>query len=84
MEIHSRLFTVSGDHIVAHVLILRFVLLFLNVLSNTFFSFLLLLFSVSAKRVTSVDISPNGDWLVLGSAKLGQLLVWEWQSESCA
>ena len=27
-------------------------------------------------------INSSGDWLAFGSAKLGQLLVWEWQSET--
>ena len=38
--------------------------------------------SISQKRINSVAISPNGSWLAFGCEKLGQLLVWEWQSES--
>ncbi|KAJ1548339.1 hypothetical protein HK405_003615 [Cladochytrium tenue] len=38
--------------------------------------------SISQKRVDTAAISPSGDWLAFGSAKFGQLLVWEWQSES--
>lgn len=38
--------------------------------------------SISQERVTSVAINPSGEWLAFGASKLGQLLVWEWQSES--
>ncbi|KAJ3417297.1 hypothetical protein HDV05_005753 [Chytridiales sp. JEL 0842] len=38
--------------------------------------------SISQKKVDTVAINPSGDWLAFGCSKLGQLLVWEWQSES--
>ena len=38
--------------------------------------------SISQQKITSVAISPSGEWLAFGSHTLGQLLVWEWQSES--
>lgn len=38
--------------------------------------------SISQKRITSLAVNPSGEWLAFASAKLGQLLVWEWQSES--
>eukprot|EP00466_Bigelowiella_natans_P010548 jgi/Bigna1/87845/estExt_fgenesh1_pg.C_250009 len=38
--------------------------------------------SISQKRITSVAINTTGEWLAFGSEKLGQLLVWEWQSET--
>ncbi|CAH7689513.1 quinon protein alcohol dehydrogenase-like superfamily, partial [Phakopsora pachyrhizi] len=38
--------------------------------------------SVSQEKITSVSIDPTGQWLAFGASKLGQLLVWEWQSES--
>lgn len=38
--------------------------------------------SVSQKGIDEIAINKSGDWLALGAAKLGQLLVWEWQSES--
>ncbi|CAG8579166.1 16574_t:CDS:2 [Rhizophagus irregularis] len=38
--------------------------------------------SISQKRIDSVTINATGEWLAFGSSKLGQLLVWEWQSES--
>ncbi|KAL1922330.1 uncharacterized protein VTP21DRAFT_9869 [Calcarisporiella thermophila] len=38
--------------------------------------------SISQKKIDSVTINPTGEWLAFGSSKLGQLLVWEWQSES--
>jgi periodic tryptophan protein 2 len=38
--------------------------------------------SVSNNDINSVDINTTGEWLAIGSKSLGQLLVWEWQSES--
>lgn len=38
--------------------------------------------SVSTHDINSVCINSSGDWLAVGSASLGQLLVWEWKSES--
>lgn len=38
--------------------------------------------SVSHNSINSVDINSTGEWLAIGSKSLGQLLVWEWQSES--
>ncbi|KAL8667798.1 MAG: hypothetical protein Q9202_000262 [Teloschistes flavicans] len=38
--------------------------------------------SVSQQGIDHVAINKSGEWLALGAAKLGQLLVWEWQSES--
>jgi periodic tryptophan protein 2 len=38
--------------------------------------------SVSSNSVSSVSINSTGEWLAVGSAELGQLLVWEWRSES--
>jgi periodic tryptophan protein 2 len=38
--------------------------------------------SISQKRIDTVAINPSGEWLAFGCSKLGQLLVWEWQSES--
>ncbi|QRV76578.1 small nucleolar ribonucleoprotein complex subunit (Pwp2) [Ceratobasidium sp. AG-Ba] len=38
--------------------------------------------SISQERISSVAINPSGEWLAFGATKLGQLLVWEWQSES--
>ncbi|KAI8322656.1 WD40 repeat-like protein [Martensiomyces pterosporus] len=38
--------------------------------------------SISRKKINSVAINPTGEWLAFGSSKLGQLLVWEWQSET--
>ncbi|CAG9791750.1 unnamed protein product [Diatraea saccharalis] len=37
--------------------------------------------SVSAHRIGSAALSPQGDWLALACPHVGQLLVWEWQSE---
>ncbi|XP_076066319.1 periodic tryptophan protein 2 homolog isoform X2 [Oratosquilla oratoria] len=37
---------------------------------------------ISSQTITSVSVSSTGDWVALGSSSLGQLLVWEWQSES--
>jgi periodic tryptophan protein 2 len=38
--------------------------------------------SVSRERISTVAFSEGGDWLALGCASLGQLLVWEWRSET--
>ncbi|KAJ1676535.1 U3 snoRNP protein, partial [Spiromyces aspiralis] len=38
--------------------------------------------SISQNKITTVAVNPSGEWLAFGVAKLGQLLVWEWQSES--
>lgn len=38
--------------------------------------------SVSNQIVSSVNINSTGEWLAIGSSRMGQLLVWEWQSES--
>lgn len=38
--------------------------------------------SISQEKISSVAINKTGEWLVFGATKLGQLLVWEWQSES--
>jgi periodic tryptophan protein 2 len=33
-------------------------------------------------KISSIAINTSGEWLAFGAKKLGQLLVWEWQSES--
>lgn len=38
--------------------------------------------SMGQNPVNSVTINESGEWLGFGSSKLGQLLVYEWQSES--
>ncbi|PVU89544.1 hypothetical protein BB559_005050 [Furculomyces boomerangus] len=38
--------------------------------------------SISQNKLTAAAINPTGEWVALASSKLGQLLVWEWQSES--
>lgn len=38
--------------------------------------------SISQQAIDDVAINRSGEWLALGASKLGQLLVWEWQSES--
>ena len=38
--------------------------------------------SISQEKISSIAINPPGEWLAFGAKKLGQLLVWEWQSES--
>ncbi|KAK1121674.1 hypothetical protein K0M31_009985 [Melipona bicolor] len=40
--------------------------------------------SISDQRITSITINPTGDWIALGCSTAGQLLVWEWQSETYA
>ncbi|MED6249475.1 U3 snoRNP protein [Ataeniobius toweri] len=38
--------------------------------------------SISDQRIASVAINSSGDWIAFGCSRMGQLLVWEWQSES--
>ncbi|KAJ0924868.1 putative transcription factor WD40-like family [Helianthus annuus] len=40
------------------------------------------LLSVSREKITTASFNELGNWLTFGCAKLGQLLVWEWKSES--
>jgi WD40 repeat protein len=39
--------------------------------------------SISQHRIHTCAVNSSGEWLAFGSRTLGQLLVWEWQSESC-
>lgn len=38
--------------------------------------------SISLNKVSTVAVNPSGEWLAFGCSAVGQLLVWEWQSES--
>ncbi|EEH05332.1 periodic tryptophan protein [Histoplasma capsulatum G186AR] len=38
--------------------------------------------SISQSNIDFVTMNDSGEWIAFGSSKLGQLLVWEWQSES--
>ncbi|KAF1918682.1 WD40-repeat-containing domain protein [Ampelomyces quisqualis] len=38
--------------------------------------------SISQNNIDFVAMNKTGEWLAFGASKLGQLLVWEWQSES--
>ncbi|PCH35317.1 WD40 repeat-like protein [Wolfiporia cocos MD-104 SS10] len=38
--------------------------------------------SISQEKISSVAVNASGEWLAFGAARLGQLLVWEWQSQS--
>lgn len=38
--------------------------------------------TISQDSVDHVTINETGEWLLFGATELGQLLVWEWQSES--
>ncbi|XP_071547868.1 periodic tryptophan protein 2 homolog [Panulirus ornatus] len=38
--------------------------------------------NISMQTITSVAINSSGDWIALGVSSLGQLVVWEWQSET--
>ncbi|KOB64804.1 No child left behind, partial [Operophtera brumata] len=35
--------------------------------------------NISEHRISSISISPPGDWIAFGCPNIGQLLVWEWQ-----
>lgn len=38
--------------------------------------------TISNRRISAAAINSTGDWLAFGCPELGQLLVWEWQSET--
>jgi len=38
--------------------------------------------SISTHKISTVSVNSTGEWLAFGSERLGQLLVWEWQSET--
>jgi hypothetical protein len=38
--------------------------------------------SIGRERLSSLEFNAAGDWIAVGSAQLGQLLVWEWRSET--
>lgn len=38
--------------------------------------------SISQNEIESVSVNASGEWLAFASTKLGQLLVWEWRSET--
>ena len=38
--------------------------------------------SMGSAGVNTISINPSGEWIAFGSKSLGQLLVYEWQSES--
>ncbi|XP_076749162.1 periodic tryptophan protein 2 homolog [Xylocopa sonorina] len=40
--------------------------------------------SISNQCISSIAINSTGDWIALGCSMAGQLLVWEWQSETYA
>ncbi|KAG0576923.1 hypothetical protein M758_5G111300 [Ceratodon purpureus] len=40
------------------------------------------LLSISSKKISTVAFNGAGNWIALGCANLGQLLVWEWRTES--
>ncbi|OII75621.1 hypothetical protein cand_026920 [Cryptosporidium andersoni] len=39
-------------------------------------------FCISNSIIDSVTLNKRGDWLAIGSKENGQIIVWEWQSES--
>ncbi|KAI4500100.1 hypothetical protein M0802_004970 [Mischocyttarus mexicanus] len=40
--------------------------------------------NISKAYISTIAVNPTGDWIALGCCHLGQLLVWEWQSETYA
>ncbi len=46
------------------------------------FIFSFYIFSISDQNISAVSFNSTGDWIALGCGGMGQLLVWEWQSES--
>ena len=56
-----------------------------NFLKETDQNFMLISFSlhsISQKGIDTVAVNPSGEWLAFGCKNFGQLLVWEWQSET--
>jgi len=39
-------------------------------------------FSVGEHKINSLSVSSGGNWLALAIKELGQLIVWEWKSQS--
>ncbi|XP_045467818.1 periodic tryptophan protein 2 homolog [Harmonia axyridis] len=39
-------------------------------------------FNVSNSRISTMSFNGTGDWIALGCSLLGELIVWEWQSEN--
>lgn len=39
-------------------------------------------YSISQRSVSTVAVNPTGEWLAFGCSSVGQLLVWEWRSET--
>lgn len=37
---------------------------------------------ISQAKITAVAVDPLGEWIAFGCKSLGQILVWEWKSES--
>lgn len=40
------------------------------------------MFYISKEKITTAVFNDLGNWLTIGCARLGQLLVWEWKSQS--
>ncbi|KAF5273066.1 hypothetical protein FQR65_LT04808 [Abscondita terminalis] len=38
--------------------------------------------TISDNGISAISLNQTGDWIALGCSGLGQLLVWEWQSET--
>lgn len=38
--------------------------------------------SISRDKISAAAFNATGEWIALGCASLGQLLVWEWRSET--
>jgi len=38
--------------------------------------------SISQEKVSACSFNETGEWIALGCERLGQLIVWEWQSEA--
>lgn len=49
---------------------------FLCLMSPTYFH------SISQQAIETVAVNSSGEWLAFGCSNMGQLLVWEWQSET--
>ncbi len=39
--------------------------------------------TISQQKIRSIDVNLYGEWIAFACPSIGQLIVWEWQSERC-
>lgn len=55
---------------------------YIHIMSNFLNGLFYYHFSISENSISSLALNKTGDWLAIGCSLRGQLVVWEWQSES--